>query len=170
MANRHRDDDAVSNQVAEIQFALDFGFGWERSILLVVVVDKFKDIPVELFFGTDQRLDASLEREGKEGIFLRHEFIEFFYPLGLRGQEVVVFEQFNNLYQKVRVREVNAVARSFRAVPEVVRVLVQNLQHRVSREQIVVQTNHLKPPEAELHIGVYKTKYINVRRTPHQTK
>ena len=68
------------------------------------------------------------------------------------------------------MREVNAVARSFRAIPEVVRVLVQNLQHRVSREQIVVQTNHLLPREAELHIGVYKTKYINVHRTPHRTK
>ena len=75
-----------------------------------------------------------------------------------------MFEQFDNLYQKVRVREVNAVARSFRTVPEVVRVLVQNLQHGVSREQVVVQTNHLEPPEAELHIGVYETKYINVRR------
>ena len=73
MANRHRDDDAVGNQVAEIQLALDFGFGWERSILLVVVVDKFKDIPVELFFGTDQRLDASLEREVMEGFLLEED-------------------------------------------------------------------------------------------------
>lgn len=68
------------------------------------------------------------------------------------------------------MRQVNAVASSFRAVPEVVRILVQNLQHRVSREQVVIQTNHLKPPEAELHIGVYKTKYKNDYRLLHRIK
>jgi hypothetical protein len=146
MANGHRDDDAVGNQVAEIQLALDLGFGWERAILLVIVVDKFKDISVELFFGTDQGLDAALERERKEGILPCHELVELFNPLRLRGQEVIVFQQFNNLYQKIRVCKINAVARYFRAVPEVIRILVQNLQHRVSRVQVVVQANHLKPP------------------------
>jgi hypothetical protein len=68
------------------------------------------------------------------------------------------------------MRQVNAVARFLRTVPEVVRVLVQNLQYRVSREQVVIQTNHLEPPEAELHIGVYKTKYNNDFRPPHQIK
>ena len=62
------------------------------------------------------------------------------------------------------MRQVNTVARFLRTVPEVVRILVQNLQHRVSREQIVVQTNHLLPREAELHIGVHKAKYKNVFR------
>ena len=68
------------------------------------------------------------------------------------------------------MRQVNAVARFLRTVPEVVRILVQNLQHRVSREQIVVQANHHKPPEAELHIGVYKTKYKNVFRPSNRIK
>ena len=146
MANRHRDNDAVGNQVAEIQLALDFCFRREYTILLVIVVDKFKDISVELFFGTDQGLDAALERERKEGILPCHELVKLFYSLRLRGQEVIVLQQFDNLYQEVRVSKVDVVARSLSAVPEVVRILVQNLQHRVSREQIVVQTNHLKPP------------------------
>ena len=92
MANRHRDNDTVSNQVTEIQLALDFGFGRECAILLVIVVDKFKDIAVELFFGTNQGLDASLECECKEGVLPCHKLIELLYTLGLRGQEVVVFE------------------------------------------------------------------------------
>ena len=146
MANGHRDDDAVGNQVAEIQLALDLGFGRERAILLVIVVDKFKDIAVELFFGANQGLDATLERERKEGIFPCHELVELFNPLRLRGQEVVVLQQFDNLNQKIRVSEVNIVARFLRTIPEVVRILVQNLQHRVSRVQVVVQANHLKPP------------------------
>ncbi len=170
MANGHRDDDAVGNQVAEIQLALDLGFGRECAILLVIIVDKFKDIAVVLFFGANQGLDATLERERKEGIFPCHELVEFLYALGLRGQEVVVFQQFDNLNQEIRVCKVNAVARSFRAVPEVVRILVKNLQHRVSREQIVVQANHLLPREAELHIGVHKAKYKNVSCPPQQIK
>jgi hypothetical protein len=170
MANRHRDYDTVCNQVAEIQLTFNFRFGREYSIFLVVIVDKFKDIAVEFFFGTNQRLDAPFERKGKKGIFPCHELVELFYPLRLRSQEVIVFQQFNNLYQKIRVCKVDVIASLFRTVPEVVRILVQNLQHRVSREQIVVQTNHLLPREAELHIGVYKAKYKNVFRPSQRIK
>ena len=68
------------------------------------------------------------------------------------------------------MRQVNAVASSFRTVPEVVRILVQNLQHRVSRVQVVVQTNHLLPRKSELHIGVHKAKYKNVLRPSQRIK
>ena len=81
-----------------------------------------------------------------------------------------MLKQFDNLYQKVRVRKIDVIASLFCAVPKVVRILVKNLQHRVSREQIVVQANHLLPREAELHIGVHKTKYKNVSYPPQQIK
>ena len=101
MAYRHRNHDTVSNQVAEVQLTFDFGFGRELSIILIIVVNKFKDISIEFFFGANQRLYSSLKGKRKEGILPRHVFVEFLDSLGLRSQEVVMFQQFNNLYQKV---------------------------------------------------------------------
>ena len=135
MAGRHRDDDAVRNKVAEAnQAALDFGLRRERPIFLVIVVDIFKNIPIEFFFGADQRLDASLEGKCQEGILARHELVKFLDSLRLRSQEVVVLEKLDYLDQIIGMCEVDAVARFLRAVPEVVRILVQNFQHRISGE------------------------------------
>ena len=135
MASRHRDDDAVCDKVTEAnQAALDFRLGRKHPIFLVIVVDVFKDVPVEFFFSADQRLDASLEGESQEGILARHEFVEFLDSLRLRSQEVVVLEKLDYLNQVIGMREIDAVARFLRAVPEVVRILVQNFQHRVSGE------------------------------------
>ena len=82
--------------------------------------------------------------EGQKRVFPRHVLVEFLDPLGLRSQEVVVFQQLDNLHQEIRMRKVDAVARHFRTVPEVVRILVQNFQHRVTRKQVIVQRNHVK--------------------------
>lgn len=78
----------------------------------------FKDVAIEFFFGANQRLNATLESKSQERVFPRHELVEFLDPLRLRSQKVIVLQQFNNLNQKIRMRKVDAVARSFRAVPQ----------------------------------------------------
>ena len=144
VANRHRNHNAVSNQVAKVQLALDFGFCRELPVFFVVAVNVFKDVTIEFFFGANQRLNATLESKSQERVFPRHELVEFLDPLRLRSQKVIVLQQFNNLNQKIRMRKVDTVARFLRTVPEVVRILVQNFQHRVSGIQVVVQRNHIK--------------------------
>jgi len=78
---------------------------------LIILVYVFKDITVEFFLGADKGLYTSLESERKEGIFPCHVFVKLLYPLGLRGQEVVVFKQFNNLYQEIGMCKVDTVVR-----------------------------------------------------------
>jgi hypothetical protein len=55
-----------------------------------------------------------------------------------------VLEQLDNLNQVVGMRKVDAVVRFPRAVPEIVRILVQNFQHRIPGKEIVVQRNHAR--------------------------
>jgi hypothetical protein len=52
--------------------------------------------------------------------------------------------------------KVNAISRFFRAVSEVVRVLMQNFQHSIPGKQIVVQRDHFITPEAGLLIEAYE--------------
>ena len=44
--------------------------------------------------------------------------------------------------------KVNAISRFFCAVSEVVRILMQNFQHRVPGKQIIIQRDHFTTPEA----------------------
>ena len=64
-----------------------------------------------------------------------------------------MFEKLYYLDKKIRVCKINAVTRFLRTIPKVIRILMQNFQHRVSREQVVVQTNHLKPPSRTSYRG-----------------
>ena len=54
VANRHRNNDTVGNQVAKIQHAFQFRFRRELAILLIIVANVFKDVAVEFFFGTNE--------------------------------------------------------------------------------------------------------------------
>ena len=122
----------VCNQIPEImQMILDIRFRRIGAVLLIVVIDIFQDISVELLLRPDKGFDPSLKCKSKVGIVLSHIQIEFLDPLRLGRKEIRVLQKFNYLYQKITVRKVNGIRSFHRLLLQILRKFQQDLQNSI---------------------------------------
>ena len=70
----------------------------------IVIVDVFKYVTVDFLLGSDEGLYPPLKCERKKGVFPRHILVQFLYPLRLRGEEVVVLENFGYLNKDIVIQ------------------------------------------------------------------
>ena len=129
----HRNHNAVCDQISETgQIAFDLSFIRIPAVLLIIVIDILQNIAVEFFLSPDQGFDPALKSKCEKRIFLCHIFVKFLYPLRLRGKEVIMFEQFNDLDQEITMGKVDRVIRIDSRSFQITRILVQYFKHSIT--------------------------------------
>ena len=107
-------------------------------MFFVIVINKLHYISVKFFLRTDQGFDPSLEGKCQKRICPCHIFIKFPDLLRLGSKEIVMFQKFLDLDQKVAVYQIDLVVFFLCLCPKIPDVFFQYPKNRISGIQIIV--------------------------------
>ena len=107
-------------------------------MFFIIIIDKLHHISIKFFFCADQRFNSPLEGKCQKRIFPGHIFIEFPDFLGLGSKEIIMFQKFLDLDQKIAVYQIDFVMFFLCLCPKIPDIFFQYPKKSISGIQIIV--------------------------------